>query len=179
LVDALISFYFEFIGSILMKKTIALSLLSVIIMTGCQTTGEKYKASSYEVSALNQKQEAKTINIIAVTAAKVTVDNKETKKNVAAVSGLLGSVAGAFIGNNQGETLVGGVLGGVVGGASGMLVSNNVMVDAVTLTYSENNKIYTSTQVGQSCEFNPGIALVISTKEGETRVQPNAVCKES
>jgi hypothetical protein len=60
-----------------------------------------------------------------------------------------------------------------------MLVSDKVMVDAVSLTYSENNKIYTSTQVGQACEFKPGVALVISTQANETRVQPNSVCKES
>ncbi|KAE8178203.1 hypothetical protein [Photobacterium carnosum] len=162
-----------------MKKIIALSLLSAVILSGCGVTGEQYKASTYQVSALNQKQEAKTINIIAVTPAKVQVDNKEAKKDVAAVGGFLGSIAGAFIGNNQGETLVGGVLGGVTGGASSMLVSDKVMVDAVSLTYSENNKIYTSTQVGQACEFKPGVALVISTQANETRVQPNSVCKES
>ena len=162
-----------------MKKVIVLSLLSAVILSGCEAAGEQYKASSYQISALNQKQEAKTINIIAVTAAKVQVNNKEAKKEVAAVGGFLGSVAGAFIGQNQGETLIGGVLGGATGGASSLLVSDKVMVDAVTLTYSENNKIYTSTQIGQACEFKPGVALVISTKINETRVQANSECKES
>ncbi|USR77890.1 hypothetical protein NGM67_08950 [Photobacterium damselae] len=164
-----------------MNKKLALSLMAsslIIGLTGCQATGEQYKATSYQVSALNHKQEAKTINIIAVTAAQVQVDNSQAKKTTTAVGSLLGSVAGAFIGDNQGETLVGGLLGGVAGSATGLVVSDTIMVEGVTLTYSEKNKIFTSTQIGRSCEFKPGVALVVSTEKNETRVQPNSVCVE-
>ncbi|PCS23989.1 hypothetical protein [Candidatus Enterovibrio escicola] len=162
-----------------MIKATTLSLLSIIVFTGCQATGEKHRSSSYVLGDINKRQEAKTINIISITEAKVEIDNKEARKNMALVGGLIGSVAGSFIGHNQGETLTGGALGGIAGATSGLLPSKSVLVDAVTITYSEHNKIYTSTQIGLACEFKPGVALVVSTRTNETRVQPNANCKNN
>ncbi|MDI4463003.1 hypothetical protein E7V43_23185, partial [Escherichia coli] len=36
----------------------------------------------------------------------------------------------------------------------------------------------TSTQVGKACQFTTGLAVLISTKDNETRIQPNATCPE-
>ena len=46
----------------------------------------------------------------------------------------------------------------------------------ITLGYSENGNLLTSTQVGEMCQFVTGKSLVVSTQAGETRIQPNAVC---
>ncbi|HHC0259869.1 TPA: hypothetical protein ACOSAD_003397, partial [Salmonella enterica] len=50
--------------------------------------------------------------------------------------------------------------------------------EAVSLTYKEGTKVYTSTQVGKTCQFTTGLAMVISTKDNETRIQPNTKCPE-
>lgn len=161
------------------KSLLVLSIVaSSILATGCQSTGEEYKASVYKADQLNQKQEAKTINIIAIIPAKVEVDNTREKDIAVKAGAILGGIAGALIGSNQGSdgALIGGAAGGVTGGVAGSMVDDKVLVDGVSITYSEKNKIYTSTQVGQACEYKPGVALVISTNKNETRVQPNSSC---
>jgi hypothetical protein len=43
--------------------------------------------------------------------------------------------------------------------------------------YIENDKIFTSAQVGKPCEYKVNeTALIISTGPNETRIQPNATC---
>ena len=158
------------------KNLIVLSLASAMAVTGCQSTGESYEASTYKADQVNQKQEAKTIKIIAVTPAKIEIDNTESKETAETAGLILGALGGALLGQASNNSAAGGILGGVAGAGAGSLVSDKKLVDGVTLTYSEDNKIFTSTQVGKSCEFAPGVALVIMTKANETRVQPNAVC---
>lgn len=161
------------------QSILALSILSAsIFVAGCQAPGEQYQASVYQADQLNQKQAAKTINIIAVLPAKVEVDNSQARNDAQKAGLLLGGIAGALLGNGHGSdgALVGGLVGGVAGGVTGSVVSDKTIVDGVSITYAENNKIFTSTQIGHSCEFHPGVALVISTKKNETRVQPNGTC---
>ncbi|EGQ7795933.1 hypothetical protein I6Y99_004554 [Vibrio parahaemolyticus] len=153
-------------------------ILSAISLSACQSTGEEYKASTYTATQLNSKQAAKTIEIIAVLPAKVEVDNTEAKQTATKAGSIIGLIAGAAIGSSQNTEsgVLGGLGGGVVGGAAGSMVDDKVLVDGVTLTYSENNEIFTSTQVGTACEFKVGTALVVTTQANETRVQPNATC---
>ncbi|WP_318518910.1 hypothetical protein [Photobacterium leiognathi] len=163
------------------RNIIALTFLTTTAMlTGCQATGEEHRSSTYTAAQVNQKQEAKTISIIAVTEAKVAVDNTSNQKKATAVTGILGGVIGGVIGDKHGDdvgAVVGGVTGTALGGIAGSAVGDTSFVEAVTLTYSENNKIYTSTQIGRSCEYKTGLALVVNTgKENETRVQPNSSC---
>lgn len=154
------------------------SLFSMIVLSGCQATGEQYEASVYQVDQLNQQQQAETIKIIGVLPAKIEINNSQAQDDAQKAGMLLGSIAGALLGNGHGSdgALVGGIAGGVAGGVTGSMVENKVLVNGVTITYSQNERIYTSTQVGKMCQFQPGIALVVSTKQKETRVQPNAVC---
>ncbi|WP_219588355.1 hypothetical protein [Vibrio parahaemolyticus] len=160
------------------KLTLVTVIISAISLSACQSTGEQHKASTYTTAQLNSKQAAKTIEIIAVLPAKVEVDNTEAKQMATKAGSLLGLVAGAAIGSskNTESGVLGGLGGGLVGGTAGSMVEDKVLVDGVTLTYSENNEIFTSTQVGAACEFKVGTALVITTQADETRVQPNAEC---
>ena len=94
-----------------------------------------------------------------------------------------GAVAGGVAGHNieSGSTLntvAGGVGGGAVGAAAGSLVKDKVLVEAVTLSYKEGKHVFSSTQVGKSCMFTPGLAVIISMGKDETRIQPNATCPE-
>ena len=75
--------------------------------------------------------------------------------------------------------MAGGAIGGAVGAGAGSLVGSTVLVDGVTIGYSEDNHIYTSTQVGKMCEFKQGVALVVTAKANETRIQPNAQCPKN
>ncbi len=160
------------------KNLIALALVTSVALVGCQSTGEQYKASTYKADQVNQRQEAKTVNIIAVVPSKIEIDNTESKETAMKAGAILGGIAGALIGGGGGRYNYGaGALGGgLVGAGAGSMVSDKKLVDGVTLTYSENKKIFTSTQVGLNCEFKPGIALVVMTTTNETRVQPNATC---
>jgi len=161
---------------------IAILALAFTVLTGCQASGERYAASVYDTAQVNQKQEAKTVQIISVMPAKVAVDNTENKKNAQTFGTILGAVAGGVAGYSAGSgssskgALAGAVGGGALGAAAGTLVDDKTLVEGVTLSYSEDNKVYTSTQVGKQCEFQPGLALVVTTQANETRIQPNATC---
>ena len=56
------------------------------------------------------------------------------------------------------------------------MVKDKVKVEGVSLTYKQGTKVYTSTQAGRKCQFKPGLAVVITTKANETRIQPNSEC---
>lgn len=167
-----------------MNKKYALlisSLVSVLALTGCQSNADSSAADVYETSNLNGKQETKTVNLISILPAKISVDNTENKKAAQTFGAILGAVAGGVAGHNVGTgsalgTGAGAVGGGAVGAAAGSLVKDKVLVEGVSLTYKEGTKIYTSTQVGKACQFTTGLAVVISTKENETRIQPNTTC---
>ncbi|MEX0445919.1 hypothetical protein [Xenorhabdus sp. SGI246] len=154
-----------------------------IIISGCQSNADSFAADVYDTTQLNEKQETKTINIISVLPAKIVVENNTNKQAAQTFGAILGAVAGGVVGYNAGPGSRAGIAAGAIGGgalgaAAGSMVDDKVIVEGVSLTYKENTKIYTSTQVGRTCQFTPGLAVVISTKTNETRVQPNATCQD-
>lgn len=161
------------------KTSIAAVVLASVALTGCANNADQYAADAYQVDQLNSKQETKTVNIISVVPAKVFVDNKDNQDTAKAVGTVLGAVVGAVLGYQTGSdwgTAAAGVAGATVGGVAGGMTKGKVQVDGVSLTYKEDTKVYTSTQVGKQCMFSTGMAVVITTKANETRIQPNATC---
>lgn len=163
------------------KKLSLLAVLSSVMLAGCQNNADSYAANVYDTTQLNNKQETKTVNIISILPAKVAVDNTQNKQAAQTLGALAGLVAGGVVGHNVGTgsalgTTAGAAGGGVLGAAAGSMVNDKVLVDGVSLTYKEGTKVYTSTQVGKTCEFTSGLAVVISTKNNETRIQPNSNC---
>ncbi|MEB6647665.1 glycine zipper 2TM domain-containing protein [Enterobacter kobei] len=166
------------------KKTllsIALLTASITALSGCQSNADQYAADVYDAGQLNAKQETKTVNIISVLPAKVAVDNTANKQAAQTFGAILGAVVGGVAGHNVGSgsglgTTAGAVGGGAVGAAAGTLVKDKSIVEGVSLTYKEGTKVFTSTQVGKACQFTTGLAVVISTKNNETRIQPNTTC---
>jgi outer membrane lipoprotein SlyB len=163
------------------KHSLLPALISAIIVTGCAATGEQYQANVYKAGQVNQVQEAKTVQILAVLPAKIEVDNTSQRQAAQAGGALLGALVGAGIGNaarhNTGTaTAAGAAGGGLIGAGAGSLVADKKLVDGVSLTYVEGEKTLNSAQVGRACEFQPGTAIVISTSATETRIQPNATC---
>ncbi|EEW1808236.1 TPA: hypothetical protein JY337_002504 [Escherichia coli] len=165
------------------KYTLCALVVSAILLSGCQSGGADYAADVYDTAQLNSKQETKTVNIISVLPAKVKVDNKANKEAAQTFGAVLGAVAGGVAGYNvKGTSTLGAVAGGTggaaLGAAAGSLVSDKTIVEGVSLTYKEGTKVFTSTQVGKACQFTTGLAVLISTKDNETRIQPNATCPE-
>ncbi|HAV1601581.1 TPA: hypothetical protein JG832_002472 [Enterobacter hormaechei subsp. xiangfangensis] len=161
------------------KTLIASVVIASSVLTGCANTGAEYGADVYAADQLNAKQETKTVKILSVLPAKVAVDNKANKESAQMVGAILGAIAGAALGyqsHNDLGTAAGGAVGGTIGTVAGSVVKDKVMVDGVTLSYAEGDKVYSSTQLGKECLFTPGLAVVITTKANETRVQPNHTC---
>lgn len=167
-----------------MKKQFLIpSVLSIsLLASGCQATGEQYAANVYKAGQVNQKQEAKTVKVFAVLPAKIEVGNAKAKQNAQLIGGLLGAISGAALGNTAHNykskaTAAGAIGGGAFGVAAGSgFIKDKILVDGVSLTYTEDNKTLNSVQVGRACEFAIGTALMISTNANETRIQPNATC---
>lgn len=158
-----------------------LVILSTIIMTGCAATGENLKGNVYKAGQVNSAQAARTIKITAVLPAQIEVDNSKQKQQAqvggAVLGALAGGLAGGFGGIGTGGTIGTTVGGGALGAAAGSLVADKVLVEGVSIAYIENDKIFTSAQVGKPCEFKVNeTALIISTGPNETRIQPNATC---
>lgn len=163
------------------RATLLVGAALMSAMCGCQATGESYAPNVYSTGQVNSRQEAKTVNILAVMPAKVEVDNHEQKQAAQVFGAILGAVAGGMAGHSLGDrsstnTALGVAGGAAVGGAAGSIVKDKVLVDGVSITYTDDGKTFNSAQVGKMCEFAPGLAVVVSMSSTETRIQPNTTC---
>jgi outer membrane lipoprotein SlyB len=151
-----------------------LLVCSILTLTGC-ATGDQYRPNTYRAGQVNMQQSAKTVQILAIMPAKVEVDNTQGKKAAQVGGAILGALVGAFVGNkiNGTQTVTGAAVGGVTGVAAGSLASDKILVDGVSLTYQDEYKTLNSAQVGRTCEYKLGLAVVIGTGPYETRIQPN------
>jgi hypothetical protein len=108
------------------------------------------------------------------------VDNSQQRQAAQVAGGILGAVGGGLAGGfgNIGRAGTAGTAaaGGAIGVAAGSLVSDKVLVDGVSISYSNHDQMFNSAQVGKACEYHPGTAIMVSTSQNETRIQPNAVC---
>ncbi len=161
------------------KLSMAVVTACAIVIGGCANNGDLYRSDVYHAGQVNQAQEVKTVNIIAIGPARVAVNNTENSDTAANVGMVLGAIAGAAIaGHNHHHTsnrVVGGVAGGALGHLAGSAVGGptTTMVNGVQLTYRIGNKIFNSAQVGQPCEYKVGLAIMVSPAPNETRIQPN------
>lgn len=168
----------------LQKSSVLCAVLSAALLSGCVTNGEQYQGNVYKADQVNQRQDARTVRILAVLPAKVEVENTQGKQAAQAIGGVLGVIGGTVVGSkldrhSNTSKIAGAVGGGTLGVvAASAMVQDKILVDGVSITYVEKGKTYTSTQVGRKCEFIPGTAIVISTEAKETRVQPNATCPD-
>lgn len=164
------------------KKVRSYSLVIVVagILSGCAATGANLQSNVYKAGQVNTAQNARAIQIIAVLPAKIEVDNSQQRQAAQMVGGLLGAIGGGLAGGYGKIGALGtagtAAAGGAIGVAAGSLVSDKVLVDGVSISYSENAQMFSSAQVGRDCEYRPGKAIIISTSPTETRIQPNAVC---
>jgi outer membrane lipoprotein SlyB len=166
----------------MMKVTSNILTCSVlVVLAACQAPGSNLEANVYHAGQVNQAQDAKVVNVLAVLPAKIEVSNEQARMASQVLGGVIGGLGGAIIGNNIGRhsplnTLGGGAAGGALGAMTGSLVPATTLVDGVSVTYEDHGRTLSSAQVGRICEFKPGKAIVISTGGSETRIQPNTVC---
>jgi outer membrane lipoprotein SlyB len=154
-----------------MKRSIVVVSLATVL-SGCMA-GTMERADTFSANQTNKRQESKLIEIAMIEKARVQVNNKRAQKAAEIGGALFGALLGARNDSGYGgQSLVGASIGSSV---AGKVVGAKKIVDGVSLTYVENGSLLTSAQVGSPCEFAPGPALVITTGENETRVQPNAV----
>lgn len=159
-----------------MKKIAIVAALSSLILAGCANDGTYYRADTYAAGAVNQAQQVRTVEILAIGAAKVAVSNEDNRQEAQIYGGILGALAGVAIGHNSDSARIGGgIAGAALGSMAGSAIggSRTNYVDGVQITFRYNNKIYNSTQVGRPCEFKTGLAVMISSTPTETRIQPN------
>ena len=157
-----------------MKKVIA--GLSIVSLLSACATGQNLQANVYRAGQVNQAQNAVTVRILAVMPARIEVDNRANQQAAKMVGAVLGGVLGVLAGHSPNARAAGAVGGAVGGAAVGSAVGETVLVDGVSITYTNGNRTLNSAQVGKLCEYKPGPAVVISTSPTETRVQPNSVC---
>jgi outer membrane lipoprotein SlyB len=160
----------------------AIAGISVLGLAACAQPGAESAANVYTQGQVNTRQKADVVNILAVMPAKVQVSNAENQRTAQIAGGLLGAAAGAGLGaglahhNVLATGTVGAVGGGAVGAAAGSLVPGQVLVDGVSITYTDHGSTFSSVQVGRTCEYVPGQAIMIATTPTETRIQPNHEC---
>lgn len=153
--------------------------LTAALLAGCATDGSMYRSDVYTAGQVNQMQEVRTVEIIAVQSARVAVGNTEDRTDARNIGMILGAIAGAAIGNHNNHStsarVMGGLAGGALGGIAGQSVGGNrqELVNGVQITFRDGNKLYNSAQVGQVCEFKTGTAIMVSQSPTETRIQPN------
>lgn len=163
-----------------MKAKLALCVaLTAALLAGCATDGSMYRSDVYTAGQVNQMQEVRTVEIIAVQSAQVAVGNTEDRTDARNIGMILGAIAGAAIGNHNNHStsarVMGGLAGGALGGIAGQSVGGNrqELVNGVQITFRDGNKLYNSAQVGRVCEFKTGTAIMVSQSPTETRIQPN------
>lgn len=164
----------------IMKKVSTLAILGILSLSACSTPGEENRSDSYTADQVNSRQEAKVVNILAVLPARVQVSNAQNQRAAQIGGALLGAGLGVGLGVGVGHSAGLGALGGVggtaAGAGAGSLVPGQVMVNGVSLTYTQDGHTFNSAQVGKICEYQPGQAIMIMTSATVTRIQPNAAC---
>lgn len=165
-----------------MKKLTLVACLSALALAGCATDGTRYRSDTYYATAVNQAQQVRTVEILAIGVAKVAIPNDVRRDDSGNLGMIIGAIAGAAIGNqSHSHRFSNRIVGGLAGAAVGHMVGDSLTgsgsgvdyVDGVQLTFRYKNKLYNSAQVGLPCEYKTGLAVMISTSPTETRIQPN------
>ncbi len=158
-----------------MKKVVLMSIL--IAINGCAATEENLNSTIDKSHQDTTVKTVKSIQIITVLPAKIEVDNYQAQFAASALSAATRGIGGRYGGVGALGTMGTTIEGGTIGNSTGLMAPDKVVVDGVSITYSDNQKIVTSAQIGKVCEFKPGPSVIDSTADvNETRVQPNATC---
>lgn len=167
------------------KKMTILGLSALFTLSACQQPGQDLRPDSYDASSVNTVQRGRIVTIISVAPAKVTVDNSQNQKTATVVGGILGTALGVGLAGGVGHAGWGGdtaagLGGALAGGALGRSMAGaKAQVDGVSIGYQDraggDGELF-SAQVGSTCEYQPGTAMLITMGNNQTRIQPNNTC---
>src|ERR1700759_2591581 len=98
-------------------RRILVGIAALAALAGCEQPGANLQANVYRAGQVNQVQEAKVVNVLAILPAKIEVNNQQARATAQILGGLVGGIGGALIGNSVGRyhttnSMVGGVTGG-------------------------------------------------------------------
>ena len=154
-------------------------LIPIILLGGCQATGDLYRADVYSANQVNRAQQVQTVEIIAIQPARIAVNNSSNQITTQVIGGVIGGILGGVLGNQVSHhstsgTNIGAIASAALGAAAGGSASGgDSLVNGVQLTFKLNGRLFNSAQVGQLCEFKLGPAIMTSTSPTSTRIQPN------
>lgn len=178
--------FIRVVREMMLKKQAFMAALIVpfFALVACETPGQESRPDVYDQSQVNTVQRGRVVQIISVSEARVNVDNARNRRTAKIVGGLVGTALGSGLAVGAGHSGWGGGLaagaGGAIGGSlvGGQVVGDHTLVKGVTIAYQDRagGEVLLSTQVGRTCEYKPGTALLVSTGGTGTRVQPNAAC---
>ncbi len=155
----------------------AITLIPLLAIAACVDPGATHKANVFKAGQVNQRQEVKTVSILAVTPAQVEVSNSRNQDIAESLGFVFGALIGGAIGSEHNRSRGGATAGAIAGAEAGRLGQGNTkLVDGVQIIYQEAGRVLQSAQVGQPCEYAIGPALVTVTEAKETRVQSNHDC---
>src|SRR5690242_2765307 len=121
-----------------MRKSFPVLISATVLLSACAQPGANLVANVYQADQVNQRQEARVVNVLAVLPARVEVSNVENQRTAQLVGGLLGAGAGLAVGGGLSHRASGYALGGAGGAAAGValasLVPGRVLVDGVSIT---------------------------------------------
>jgi outer membrane lipoprotein SlyB len=155
---------------VVMKKRIAMVLLSVVALTGCARQG-----SSDVYSGAHVGESSKTYPGVIISARMVTIEDKSMGQTPLGTiaGGIVGGIAGSQVGKGKGQSLatVGGVVGGAVAGShvESSLKTREAMEYVVALENGDSMAVVQDPKpllnVGQK-------VWLITGQEGRARVVP-------
>jgi outer membrane lipoprotein SlyB len=151
-------------------------VLAATLSLGACATGSQYSPNTYSANQVNQRQEAKTVSILAILPAHIEVDNSQNRKAVQTGAAIIGAIAGGIIGGKHGAVALGALAGAGAGAVAGSITPGANEVNGVSIAYQDGGKVYNSAQVGQQCEYKVGTAIMVATDAFSTRIQPNSTC---
>jgi outer membrane lipoprotein SlyB len=157
-----------------MNKLALIVVLSILI--GCAATNENLHTTAYKAQQVNRVQAAKSIKIISVSPIKIEVGNSQAQFASALLSAATRGMGGRYGGVGSLGTMGTTIEGGSIGNSTGLMIPDKVLVDGVSISYLQNEKVFTFTQAGRACKFHPGTTIIMTTDVNETRIQPNASC---
>lgn len=120
-----------------MHRSLLTGLLAVSFIAACADPGASHKANVFKAGQVNQRQEVKTVNIIAVQLAKVEVSNQRNKDIAEGVGFLLGAVVGAAIGEGNNRGGQSAIIGGAVEADAGRLGANKTKLVMVSRLFTK------------------------------------------
>ena len=167
-----------------MQKKISINkflLIAVLSnLNGCVATEENLVSSADKLQSVDNTPPVKSIKIISVLPTKIEVDNSQAQFALGVSSAAARGIGGIYGGAGSLGTMGTTIEGGSIGNSTGLAVPDKVLVDGVSISYSFNEKTFTTSQLGRTCEFQPGTTVLLANDNendvNKTRIQPNATC---